>query len=129
MHMISVTIKACGVQIPFLFKTKESAEIAWHACKNAPVSLNHAAPVMVELADDYGQTGCFTPADVILTMANLDTQFDGQIERSILAARANAKGQQKAMSDPVLKTAALMNPGRNVVGFPGPGRNSGGFSA
>ena len=76
----------------------QAHQVAFSSCEN------------LYLEDDFG-TGIVIASSEISAaiMENFDKIADAQIERGMVSARMQAKLQSKAMSDPILKSVAMMS--------------------
>ena len=85
-----------------LYKSEEAAVAAWDRLK-----LGHTEG-QFSVSDDFGQTAIINYSRVMGAMfEDLDKSMLAHIERGLHNARTQAKAQQIAMNDPVLKTAAM----------------------
>ena len=121
MFLITASLKTVPTQLFFIYKTRDAAKADFDQAWQSPTAY-------FNLSDDYGVTGTFTHADVVLTLSDFEEQLNGQIERDILFAKAQIKGQMKASNDPTLKAHAMLNPTR-PLGMPGMGSATNGFRA
>lgn len=100
--MFCITIKFKNDPAPWtlLYKTEEVATSAWKAMS--------ADTNGVSLTDDFGQTAVVKYTDMAGAMfEDLDKSMLAHIERGLHNARTQAKAQQIAANDPILKTARM----------------------
>lgn len=106
MHCITIKFNNEPSVWTLLYKGEESAMLAWKILM-APAGLPAAM-----VADDFGQTAFVNFASIAGAMLeDLDKSMLAHIERGLHNARTQAKAQQIATNDPVLKTAAMTRGG------------------
>ncbi len=106
MFCITVALKDNPATWTLLFQKEESAMTSW-ALLQLPGSSG-----IVSLADDFGQTALVQQTCVAGAMfEDLDKSMLAHVERGLHNARTQAKAQQLALNDPVLKTAAMTRQG------------------
>ncbi len=100
MFCISIKFKNEPSVWTLMYQSKETAVLAW--------KLYGDSQELVILEDDFGQTANFNLSSVAGAMLeDLDKSMLAHVERGLHNARTQAKAQQVAMNDPVLKTAAM----------------------
>lgn len=106
MFCITLALKDNPVVWTLLYKTEEAAQNAWNQKGQPPESDS------LIMSDDFGQTAVIKRACVAGAMLeDLDKSMMAHIERGLHNARTQAKAQQLAASDPILKTAAMTRGG------------------
>jgi len=102
MYSLTICFGPQGTIWNLLFKTKEKAHEA-HKMLLAP-----DMPIL-SFEDDFGQRITLTAGQIHgLLLEDLDMSQLGQIERGLHNARSQAKAQQRAMGDPIIKQSAMM---------------------
>lgn len=101
MFCITIALKDTPAPWTLLYKDEALAQADWDNYKNNPAE-------NISLGDDFGQVAQVNRACVAGAMfEDLDKSMLAHIERGLHNARTQAKAQQIAMNDPVLKTAAM----------------------
>ncbi len=107
MFCITLALTDHPVVWTLLYKTETDAKAAWENYRANPMT-HHSPETVVQLTDDFGQTAVVDRARVAGAMfEDLDKSMLAHIERGLHNARTQAKAQQLAMNDPILKTAAM----------------------
>lgn len=108
--VVTVTYGPRATQDSLFFKTLAAAQTAeGQFCEGATVS-----------SDDFGNTLSVFGELQSVRLSNMEKSLDVQIEQSIWHARAQAKTQRLASSDPVLKLGGgLPLATGNIQPFPG----------
>lgn len=86
------------------FKSRESANSVASAVSNAMANSLGGTRCIVDFKDDFGHAGSVLSsnvAGVLVTDVALEIEIDS--EKKLLAARAQAALQSRALADPVLK--------------------------
>ena len=115
MFRLSVVFGKQDTNWAFLYKTKEAAQ----AVVDAHVASPHTRWI---IKDDFGQTASVPDANMASYMLEeLDVSRMAAVEMALHQARIQAKAQEMAKTDPVLKTA-MNSRGPSVLtpqyGFP-----------
>ena len=85
----------------FLFKEKETAASSFMRASQQIDSATH-----LSICDDFGQEGTFGYASVHGSLLeDLALVEEARISRSLYNARGEVKARQRAMTDPVIRTA------------------------
>jgi len=104
MFCISIALKDNPATWTLLFNDVERARQASEAYEKAADE--------VSITDDFGQTASIKKSCVAGAMfEDLDKSMLAHIERGLHNARTQAKAQQIAVNDPILKTAAMTRQG------------------
>ena len=104
MFCITIALKDNPAVWTLMFQTPEAA--------NKHFELLTAEAALVLIADDFGQTAFVDKSCIAGAMLeDLDKSMLAHVERGLHNARTQAKAQQQAMNDPVLKTAAMTRGG------------------
>ncbi len=102
MFCITIALKDNPAVWTLMFQSEEVAKTAWQ--KYATCTTDG----QFSITDDFGQTAAVHHSCVAGAMLeDLDKSMLAHVERGLHNARTQAKAQQQAMSDPVLKTAAM----------------------
>jgi len=99
--MFCITIALVDNQVVWtlLYNSEDSAMNSWKKITDLPGQT---------LSDDFGQTAMVERSRIAGAMLeDLDKSMLAHIERGIHNARTQAKAQQIALNDPILKTAAM----------------------
>lgn len=84
----------------FLFKDKERAE------QNFELLLDGDTDSSIGFTDDFGQRGFFKIEGIHgVMLEDMEAVMEARIYRSLENARGEIKAKQRAMSDPVIRTA------------------------
>ena len=115
MFNVMISFGPSGNQWLFMFEKKESA---------LKIRTDHTQAKlhdkMLVIVDDYGNEAEIMPHSIYgILIEDLTKVGDAAIERSLYQARAQAKGQNKAQNDPLLKLSAPM---MQMPGMNGPQR-------
>jgi hypothetical protein len=79
------------------------------AARKARAAFMEPTAILLAVPDDFGSTFHGRPEDVhALLIQDLDGTFEAQAEQALIQARAQAKVQRKAQSDPLLAPARLV---------------------
>lgn len=108
--MFSITVALADTQIvwTFMYKTKESADVAWKPLPDTG---------SIIITDDFGQQAVIQPEHIAGSlMEDLDQSKMAHIERSLHVERVKVAAQRAAQADPVLKTA-MMTRGNGAAMF------------
>lgn len=101
MFCITLALKDNPVIWTLLFESEAAASTQFDLLGNADTA-------RLVLKDDFGQTVLVDPACIAGSVfENLSQSMLAHIERGLHNARTQAKAQQIAANDPVLKTAAM----------------------
>lgn len=104
MFCITLKFKQDAAPWTLLYKNEATAVKWWDAYIVARASSNPG----IAMSDDFGQSLLVDPTCVAGSMfEDLDKSMLAHIERGLHNARTQAKAQQIALNDPVLKTAAM----------------------
>lgn len=108
MHRLTVVFGPTGINWAFLFRQKETAE----KC----ISARHASPANNWLiTDDFGQHAEIRSADVQgYMLEDMALSRMAAVETGLHQARVQAKAQEAAKTDPVLR-AAMRGPQPGVL--------------
>ena len=102
MFCISIPIEGQPLIWTLLYKDEDAAKTAW-----SEMTQNTAD--VITLADDFGQIARIKSANLSVALfEDLKMSMLAHAERALHNARTQAKAQQLAASDPVLKAAAMM---------------------
>jgi hypothetical protein len=107
MHSLTISFGPSATTWALMFKTEEAAKAQYDA-------LTVARPVggPIAIKDDFGQNLFIKPESLhCVILEDLDQTQIAIIARSIHQAQTQAKAQQQATNDPVLKTAAMTQRG------------------
>jgi hypothetical protein len=97
MYSLSIHFGPSPVPAQFLFKDENKATIAYDLAGNA---------LDFEIKDDFGQHGKFSRADIhAVVLEDMDLGEESRIQRGLSQARGQAKANERAKSDPILKAA------------------------
>ena len=100
MFCLTIALKDNPAVWTLMFQTAEKAQKGF--------DLFAAQASLVLLEDDFGQTAFIDKTSIAGAMfEDLDKSMLAHVERGLHNARTQAKAQQLAMNDPVLKTAAM----------------------
>jgi hypothetical protein len=99
MYSLTIHFGPNAIQWQFLFKEKEKAEAAYASISKS-IDLGRYAQVN----DDFGQTGMFGQIGGVL-LEDINAMEEARIERSLADARASAKLQGRARTDPTIRAA------------------------
>ena len=114
MYSLTISFGPAATTWAFLFKEKTSAENAYGAA---------TCDGYFRIEDDFGQTGYFeSNARHALLLEDLDLTEEARIQRSIAEAHVRVKVDQRAKSDPVIRSA--MNQAGPAILQPVPNRFS-----
>lgn len=103
MFCITIKFKNEPSSWTLLYNSDEAMRAAWSRSSRETDSGMHYI-----LADEFGQECSIPTACVAAVMLeDLNKSMLAHVERAIHNARTQAKAQQLALSDPVLKTAAM----------------------
>lgn len=121
MYSLSIFFGPSPVPAQFLFKDKEKADIAFklfspdglHQLRmNSPNITN----VIVNIADDYGQQGCFSAAIIHgVVLEDMEQGEESRIQRGLSQARGQAKANERANTDPILIRARTQGRGPSMI--------------
>lgn len=117
--MFSLTIVFGPVPTPWvlLFKTKEALDTALQAYRSDKTTSFESGDLAI--TDDYGATVSLRRTSIHGIMAeDMELSKMNAIERGLHQARTQARAEQMASSDPILK-AASMRHGGNAMLSPG----------
>ena len=104
MYCITIALKDNPATWTLLFNDADRA-------KKASVAYETAVDE-ISITDDFGQTAAIKKSCVAGAMfEDLDKSMLAHIERGLHNARTQAKAQQIAVNDPILKTAAMTRQG------------------
>ncbi len=93
-----------GQSVRLNFTDKDRAEAAWTAIRAKDRGPDDFE---IEVCDDYGVRIMLDRDNVtFVTLEDPAKLTEAEIERSLIIARGNAKANQRAQNDPVLKFAA-----------------------
>ena len=110
--MFSITVALANTQIvwTFMYKTKESADAAWHKRFNTGSFFT--------FSDDFGQSAQIpTESYGGALVEDLDQSKQAHIERSLHVERVKVQANRAAQSDPVLKTEMMARNGHTPAMF------------
>ena len=113
MQRLTVVFGPSGINWAFLFRTKESADTF--------VAARHASPANNwVITDDFGQHAEIKATDVQAYMLeDMDLSRMAAVETGLHQARVQAKAQEMAKADPVLRNAMRpQSPGVLTPHFP-----------
>lgn len=112
MYSLSIFFGPSPVPAQFLFKDKEKADVAFklfspdglHQLRiNSPNITN----VVVHIADDYGQQGCFSATAIHgVILEDMTLGEESRIQRGLSQARGQANANKRAQADPIIQAAA-----------------------
>lgn len=102
MYLLTVVFGPSPVPWAFMFHKRELVEAAFAA-------LTASNPSVAKITDEFGQCAMINPAQIHgVMLEDMEQSKLAQIERGLHQARTQARANQQAMSDPVLKAAAAM---------------------
>ena len=106
MHTLTISFGPTGTNWALMFKTEEAAKGQFEA-----LTIARAMTGAVAVKDDFGQTMSIKPEQIhcVILEDNDQTQL-AIIARSIQQAQTQARAQQQASNDPVLKAAVPRGP-------------------
>ncbi len=116
MYSLSIHFGPSPVPMQFLFKEEEKAGEAYNAYVDFKV--NRAEGGILIGTDDFGQSFAI-PFDEIhgITLEDMDLGEESRIQRGLSQARGQAKANERARTDPLLRQAmngqgpAVLTPG------------------
>jgi hypothetical protein len=105
MHMLTVVFGPTGGSWAFMFK-ESGADSAVQKIVDA--LYHRTSTPFVAINDDYGQSACILNEEIHGWMLeDLEISKIGQIERGLHQARVQAKAQELAGQDPLLRQARM----------------------
>lgn len=113
MYSLTIHFGPNAMQWPLLFKEEEKAGVIYNAYLDFQVS--EATAGMLIGSDDFGQSFAIPMEQIAgILLEDMDLVEEARIYRSLANARGEVKARQRAMSDPVIRTAqngpAVMTP-------------------
>lgn len=97
MYSLTIHFGPNAIQWQFLFKEKEKAENAVRDFSN---------PAELTIIDDFGQHASIGREQIHgILLEDLDLVEEARILRSLSHARGEVKARQRALTDPVIRTA------------------------
>ncbi len=124
--MFRITVALIDYPTPWglFFETPEGAEKTWNELTASPIT-HHSPSGKLTLADEFGQIALVDRSRIAGAMfEDLDKSMLAHIEYGLHNARTQAKAQQRAVNDPILKTAALTRGQGPGIFNPVPGNGS-----
>lgn len=117
MFSLTVVFGAASTPWVLLYKTKEAADVALTAYRADKTTTFESSDFTA--TDDFGSTISVKRASIHgILFEDMDLSKMSSIERGLHNARTQAKAEQMAHADPVLKTAAMQR-GGNAMLSPG----------
>ncbi len=113
MHRLTIIFGAAGINWAFLFRQKETADACIEARLASPAN-NWV------ITDDFGQHAEIKSSEVLgYMLEDMNLSRMAAVETGLHQARVQAKAQEMAKSDPILRTAMRGNsPGVLTPHFP-----------
>ncbi len=99
MYLLTVVFGPTGVTWGFLFKTEETADEAYNRLFNTTSRM--------QLCDDFGQNAVINLPIHAFMLEDLELSKIAQIERGLHHARTQAKANQMAQADPVIRAGNM----------------------
>jgi hypothetical protein len=111
MYMLTIAFGGMGMAWKFGYKTNDAAKKAYDITMSGsdavvfgPHGTNPAPGPILEIRDDFGQSGKFSPVSVTgVLLEDLDEAKLLHIEHALHSAKTQAAIQTRAQSDPTLK--------------------------
>ena len=112
MHMLTVVFGPTSTSLAFLFRNEEHALTELESIKNALKLFGETEHTFAFIDDDFGQHAAIRLKSLHgFLLENMEESKLAHIERGLHNARTQARANQAAQSDPVLKSAmAGMSP-------------------
>ena len=110
MHLLTVVFGPTSTSLAFLFRNEEQAQTELEALERAMLLETETSLVVID--DDFGQHAAIRIKSLHgFLLENMEESKLAHIERGLHNARTQARANQAAQSDPVLKSAmAGMSP-------------------
>lgn len=111
MYSLSIFFGPSPMPAQFLFKDKEKADVVFKqfspdGVHQARMNNPHLTDVNMNVADDYGQQGCFSASAIhAVIIEDMDLGEESRIQRGLSQARGQANANKRAQSDPVIMAA------------------------
>lgn len=99
MYLLTVIFGPTSVPWGFLYKTEETASAAYDSLC--------AATERIIICDDFGQQAAITLPTHGFMLEDLELTKVAQIERGLHQARTQAKANQMAQADPVIRASNM----------------------
>ncbi len=111
MHLLTIVFGPTPTPWALLFKTPEAADktfIDLEVAKKTAIAVEGIAPT-ISVADDFGQRATLDVKSIHgFMLEDMEQSKLAHIERGLHQARTQARANQMAQGDPVLKNAAMM---------------------
>lgn len=104
MHLLTIIFGPTPTPWALLFQKSETAELTFHELRKAWETKKE----FIEIFDDFGQTINLVISSLHgFMLEDMEKSKLAHIERGLHQARTQARAQQMAVADPILKAAAL----------------------
>jgi hypothetical protein len=103
MYSLTIHFGPNAIQWQFLFKTEEKAGVVYNTYVDAKANM---ADAMLIGTDDFGQAFAIPTSEISgILLEDINAMEEARIERSLADARASAKLQGRARTDPTIRAA------------------------
>ena len=121
MFSLTISFGPGPVMWTMMWRDREKAEAAWNA-----VAISKATESVLKLTDDFGQDAIIEITTIHgIMLEDMELSKNAHIERALHQARMQAKGQEMAESDQILRAARARQGGPGILTPMGP--MNGGF--
>ena len=106
MHLLTIVFGPSPTPWSLLFKSPEAADKTFMDLESAKAGIGAST---VSVADDFGQRATIDIKSIHgFMLEDMEQSKLAHIERGLHQARTQARAQQMATADPILKNAAMM---------------------